>query len=203
MNESRFFLIFRGLSEKSSKPYNGILQLASCIVNLKDTLLDERSKAQCNKIVAYIGNNKDRFAELMKLFFEGEYRVTQRAAWPMSYCVRKHPQLITPYFKKLIDKLSNPGEGDSVIRNSVRLLQSVDIPEKYHGKLMTVCFNFLQSTESAVAIKAFSMTILQNLSKQYPEIIPEIKTIIEERWSHETAAFRSRAKNFLKSIDKL
>jgi hypothetical protein len=168
-------------------------------MDIKEAIIEEHSKAQCNKIVSYIGNNKVRFAELMKLFFEGEYRVTQRAAWPMSYCVRKHPQLINPYFKKLIDKLANPAEGDSVLRNTVRLLQSVEIPKKYHGKLMTVCFDFLQSNETAIAIKAFSMTILQNFSKQYPEIIPELKTIIEERWDLETAAFRSRAKNFLKA----
>ncbi len=136
----------------------------------------------------------------MKLFFEGEYRVTQRAAWPMSNCVRNHPQLINPYFKKLIDKLGTPGEHDAVVRNIVRLLQDVQIPEKFHGQVMTLCFDFIQSNETAVAIKAFSLRILKNLSKQYPEIKPEIKTIIEERGEHETAAFRSRARDFLKEI---
>ena len=130
----------------------------------------------------------------MKLFFEGEYRVTQRAAWPMSYCVKAHPHLIIPYFKKLIEKLGNPGEHDAVVRNTVRLLQEVEIPEKFHGQVMTLCFNFIQSNETAVAIKAFSLTILKNLSKKYPEIIPEIRTIIQERWDFETAAFKARAK---------
>jgi len=171
-------------------------------MNLKDTLLKEHSKAQCDKITNYIGSDKKKFADLMKLFFEGEYRVTQRAAWPMSYCVRNHPELITPYFKKLIDKLGTSGEHDAVIRNIVRLLQDVQIPEKFHGQVMTLCFDFIQSNETAVAIKAFSLSILKNLSKQYPEITSEIKTIIEERWEHETAAFRSRAKPFLKQEPK-
>ncbi|MEI9912474.1 MAG: hypothetical protein WDO71_24170 [Bacteroidota bacterium] len=48
--------------------------------------------------------------------------------------------------------------------------------------------------------KAFSLTILQNLSRLYPEIRNEIKVIIEERWEHETAAFRSRAKKILKEL---
>jgi hypothetical protein len=166
-------------------------------MDLEATIRKERSKAQCNKIVAYIGNDKKRFAALMKIFFTGEYRVTQRAAWPMSYCVRSHPQLITPYYKKLIDKLADPSEGDAVLRNIVRLLEGVEVPEKFHGKLMTICFNFIQSNETAIAIKAFSLSILQNLSKKYPEIIPEIKKIIEERWDHESAAFKARARKFL------
>jgi hypothetical protein len=171
-------------------------------MNIEASLLQEHSKARCNKITAYIGNNKERFAELMRIFFECEYRLTQRAAWPMSYCVRNHPELIAPYFKKIIDKLSHRNEPAAVTRNIVRLLQDVDVPKKYHGKLMTTCFNFLQSNETPVAIKAFSMTILQNLSSQYPDIIHEVKTIIEKRWPFESAAFRSRARNFLKSVKR-
>ena len=169
-------------------------------MNIEDALLKEHSKAQCDKIVKYIGNNKERFAELMKLFFKGEYRVTQRAAWPMSYCVRKHPQLINPYFKRLLDNLEKPGLHDAILRNTVRLLQDADIPETHHGRVMTICFNFIQSNDTAVAIKAFSLSILHNLSKKYPEILPVLKTIIEERWEHETAAFRSRAKKIVFSL---
>ncbi|MCY7309163.1 MAG: hypothetical protein LH619_00155 [Chitinophagaceae bacterium] len=44
------------------------------------------------------------------------------------------------------------------------------------------------------------MTVLQNLSKLYPEIKQELKTIIEDRWELETAAFHSRAKKILKEI---
>ena len=108
---------------------------------------------------------------LMKLFFAGEYRVTQRAGWPMTYCMCSHPQLITPYYKKLIDKLADPSEGDAVIRNIVRVLECVDVPGKFQGKLMTICFYFIQSNETAIAIKAYSLSILQNLSKKYPDIM--------------------------------
>ncbi len=167
-------------------------------MDIKSALLEEHSKKQCEKIVSYIGNNKTRFAELMKLFFQGEYRVTQRAAWPMSNCVSLHPSLITPYINRLLKKLDEPKQHEAVARNIVRLLQEIDIPKKYHGKIMTLCFDFIQSNDAAVAIKAHSLTILDRLSKIYPEIRQEVKTIIEERWEHETAAFHSRARRFMK-----
>ena len=168
-------------------------------MNLKDALLEEHSKKQCDRIINWIGNNKSRFDELMHLFFAGEYRVTQRAAWPMSYCVREHPDWVQFYFKALLDMLEKKGAHDAVKRNIVRLLQDVKIPAKYKGRLMSVCFNFIQSNETAVAIKAFSLTILGNLSRQYPEIIHELKLIIEERWEIETPAFRARAKKIIRS----
>jgi hypothetical protein len=170
-------------------------------MNIKELLIAEHSKKQTDGIVKYIGADAQRFAVLMKLFFAGEYRITQRAAWPMSYCVKNHPELIKPYFKKLLDFLQKPGVHNAVARNTVRLLQDIDIPEKYQGQLMSICFDYIQDIKIPAAVKAFSLTILQNLSKKYPEILPELKTIIEEQWPHETPAFKSRAKKILLFIE--
>jgi hypothetical protein len=57
-------------------------------MDILQSLTREHSKKQTDRIVAFIGADKGRFAVLIKLFFAGEYRITQRAAWPLSYCVR-------------------------------------------------------------------------------------------------------------------
>ena len=166
-------------------------------MDLLKTIEKEHSKAQCDKIVRYVGNDKERFAELMRLFLKGEYRVTQRAAWPVSYCVHNYPELITPYYKQILPLLQQPGVHNAVVRNIVRLLQFAPVPKRYHGQLMSICFDFIAGNEAAPAIKAFSLTILDNLSKEYPDIKAELKLVIEERWPHESAAFKSRAKKIV------
>ncbi len=166
-------------------------------MNLRDEILKEHSKAQCNKIVQWVGDSQKRFEELFHLFLTDEYRVVQRAAWPVSYCVIAHPVFIKKNFKKLIKNLAKPNLHVSVKRNSIRLLQHVDIPEKFQGEIMDICFGFVASPTEPVAVKAFSLTVLGNLAKQYPEIIPEIKVLIEEQSPHQTAAFKSRAKALL------
>ena len=171
-------------------------------MKIHEVLLAGQSKKNCDKIVKSIGNDPKKFAELMKNFFTGEYRITQRAAWPMSECVKKYPELITPYYAKLISNLSKKNLHDAIPRNTVRLLQNVDIPKKFQGRIMDICFRYVQSNETAIAIRVFSMTILENLSKIYPEIFPELKLIIEERWPHETAAFHSRARKILQRGEK-
>ena len=52
-------------------------------MNLRKEILKEHSKKQCEKNVAWIGNDKKRFNELFYLFLNGEYRITQRSAWPL------------------------------------------------------------------------------------------------------------------------
>jgi hypothetical protein len=168
-------------------------------MNLRETILAEHSKANCTKIVKWVGDSQVRFDELFNLFLNSEYRVNQRAAWPISYCVIAHPPFISKHFSKLVKNLHKPGLHDSIKRNTVRLLQHIEIPKKFHGDIMDICFKYISTPDEAVAIKAFSLTILQNLSMQYPEIKNEIRLIIEERWEYETAAFKARAKKFLKS----
>ena len=169
-------------------------------MQLEKLLAEEHSKKQCDRIVQYIGKDKDRFAELMHLFFKGEYRITQRAAWPMSYVVRLHPTMINPYFKPLLDHLDKKGIHVAVVRNTLRLLQDVDIPEKYHGRVMSRCFEYIAAPETPIAVKAFSLTVLENLSKKYPDILPELKLVIEEQWDQAPPAFRTRAKRILQKL---
>ena len=170
-------------------------------MNLREAILKEHSKKQCAKIVKWVGSDQERFDELFNLFLHDEYLVVQRSAWPVSYCVQDNPGFIKKHYSKLLKNLGKKGIHEAVKRNTVRLLQYVEIPVKFHGQVMDTCFNFINSATEAVAVKAFSLTVLQNLAKQYPEIINEIKLVIEERWDHETSAFKSRAKNILKEFD--
>jgi hypothetical protein len=169
-------------------------------MDLLKLLRKEHSKKQTDRIVNYIGADKDRFALLMKIFLQGEYRITQRAAWPLSYCVRHHPELIGPYYTRLLDNLARQDIHVAVIRNTVRLLQDVTIPKRYHGRVMSICFDFVQAPETPIAIKAFSLSILGNLSADYPGIRGELRLIIDDQWEHATPAFRSRARKILKSM---
>ena len=68
--------------------------------------------------------------------------------------------------------------------------------------MINTCFKFLESSTEALAVKVFSMTVLSNFAKQYPEIVPEIKIVIEDQLLHQSAGFKSRAKKVLKDLDK-
>lgn len=169
-------------------------------MKLREEILKKHSKAQCTKIVKWVGSNQQRFDELFCLFLNDEYRVVQRAGWPLSYCVINHPQFISRHWKKLISNLKKPKLHDAVKRNSIRLMQDLEIPEKYHGEIMEICFRFLESPKEALAVKVFSMSVLGNLSKKYPEIKAELKLVIEDQLPYQSAGFKSRAKKVLKAL---
>lgn len=167
---------------------------------LREEILKEHSKTHALTIANYACESEESFKELMQCFLDNESRLAQRAAWSVSCAAKEKPEMIYPHIKDLVAVLQKKNVHDAVIRNSVRVLQEIEIPESYHGEVMNACFEFLEKPSTPVAIKAFSLTTLFNLSKHYPEIKPELKLIINDRLDYETAAFKSRAKKILPQL---
>lgn len=169
-------------------------------MNLRSEILAEHSKVQAEKIIQWVGKSQKRMDELVQLFLHDEYRVVQRAAWPISYIAAAHPQLVEKHLPILIQLLHSNKQHPAVRRNILRLFQTVPIPETFHGEMMDLCFGFISNLQEAAAVKAFSLSVLEKLAVFYPDILPELKVIIEDRWSYESAAFHSSAKKILKKI---
>lgn len=166
-------------------------------MNIKEAILEEHSKQHATKIAVYACASKKNFKELMTCFMSPDYRLAQRAAWSVSWAARKAPAMIGPYIKDLVSQMQRNDVHPAVVRNSVRILEAIDIPLELQGEVMNTCFGFIENPATPVAVKAFSLTTLYRLSKIHPEILPELKMIIQERWDTETAAFRSRGRKIL------
>lgn len=168
-------------------------------MDIKKELLHEHSKAQALKISNYIGRDKDRFDGLMKLFFDTDYRVTQRAAWAVSHCADKHPELIEPYIESMILNLKNDITV-AVQRNTLRVLQEREMPDSIIGEAADICFKIMESAKAPIAVKVFAMTLLANICKKVPELKNELRILIEDQLPYGSAGFKSRANKILKKL---
>ncbi len=83
-------------------------------MDLLEIILKEHSKKNCDTIVTWVGDDKKKFDQLFNLFLNGEYRVTQRAMWPLSYCAIAHPSFMKKNFEKLITNLGKPNLHNSI-----------------------------------------------------------------------------------------
>lgn len=172
-------------------------------MDLKKAILHEHSKDQTRKIVGFVGEDPKRFEKLVDVFLEGPFRVTQRAAWPLSYCVEHHPTLILPHLKRILDHLKKPGIHDSVKRNTIRLLQFTDIPKRFQAQVTDVCFKYLENRKEPVAVRVFSMTVLLQIASDHPALKKELALIIEDNLPYASAAFISRGRKVLHAIGKI
>jgi hypothetical protein len=169
-------------------------------MDLKKEILKEHSKKQMLKIVDYVGDNPGRFKSLIEVYLAGPYRVTQRAAWPVGLCVERHPSLIRPHLKKILDYLRRPGIHNAVKRNTIRLLQFIDIPARNQGQVAALCFEYLESKKEPVAVKACSMIVLSRIVRNEPDLQKELRVLIEDQLPYASPGFRVRAMKTLAEL---
>lgn len=169
-------------------------------MNLMESIAKEHSKAQRDRIIKYVGSNQARFNRLISIFLAGPYRITQRAAWPLSYCVERHPELIRPHLRKILLNLGRPGITDAVKRNTVRLLQFIPIPKSLQGLAAQTCYRLFENQKEPIAVRVFAMTVLSNLASEQPELKRELRMMIEDQLPYASAGFRSRARKVLKQL---
>lgn len=172
-------------------------------MNLVALLAKEHSKAQRDRIVAYIGNDPKRFAALVAAFLKGPYRITQRAAWPLSHAVKKHPHLVEPHLSNLINHLKKEVLHDAVARNTFRLMQFISVPTKLHGRVADLCFKYLGDRARPIATRVFAMTVLTDLCEHHPELARELIPLIEDELPLGSPGFRSRGSKMLAKLKKI
>lgn len=171
-------------------------------MDIEKRLAAEHSLVLTKTIVKYIGNDKKKFKILLDIFLNSEYRITQRAAWPLSFIAIEHPELIHPHIGKLIKKIDQPNNHPAIPRNVLRIFQEIEIPEKYEGALVESCFKHLVSTESPVAVKAFAITVATSICKKYPELKNELRLHLEHLQNFPmTAAIKVRIRNAFKVLN--
>lgn len=167
---------------------------------IKSLIEEKHSKSQKDIIVALVLSDKAYFIALMKCFFYGEYRICQRAAYPLLDLVKARPEWFKSYFKKILDKLNQENNHPSILRNSVRILVELDIPKKYEMEFLDKSLMYIMDNDLPVAIRAFAITLAGKIAKPHQELFDEVKMVVQEQMEYpQKAAFRFRARRLLKS----
>ncbi|ELR70412.1 hypothetical protein C900_03766 [Fulvivirga imtechensis AK7] len=168
-------------------------------MNIREEILKEHSKKNALRIAQYIGHDPKRFAELIDCFLGQEYRVTQRAAQVVSCCADRHPELLLPHLDEILLNLRR-NIHVAVKRNTLRVLQYVDLPDHLQGPAADICFKIMGSGNEPVAVKVFAMTVLANICKKEPELKNELRILIEDQMPYGSAGFISRGAKILKHL---
>jgi len=168
-------------------------------MNILESLKQPYSKTRIAKIVNFVGDSQEYFDELISCLGNENIKVDV-VTWTMSYCVENHPKLVEKHYDFIINQLKTT-QSQAVERNLFRLLQFVDIPEKYQGEITNLTFKCVElGNKSGVANKVFAITILHNISQKQPEIKNELKILIEDQLPYASAGFQSRGRKILKKI---
>ena len=174
-------------------------------MNIKESLEAEHSKALTLRIIAYIGDDSERFEELMSCFFSEKYRLSQRSAWAVGDIAEKKSHLFEPYLERMLLNLNAPKQHDAIKRNTMRVFKALpEIPDDLLGLTADTCFRYVTTPSVAVAIRAFALHVLEKVCQKEPELKEELRLTIEDLMQHETLlAFLAAGRGVLKKMKNI
>jgi 8-oxo-dGTP diphosphatase len=145
------------------------------------------------------------FIKLYEYSHSPDKRLAFRASWTLSKVCDKFPELIYPYFSKIVESL-NKIDNESTLRSFLRIISLSDlgkINSRQHGMLADYCFSSLKSGFSAIAVKAYSMDILYRISLIYPELANELSASIRILMEDGSAGITARGSMILKKLAEI
>lgn len=167
-------------------------------MDLKAQLLAAHNRQNADLIADWVGTNQERFDGLLNILLSKDLKLAQRASWPLSISGMKHPFLIQNHLGKILINIKRKDIHNGVRRNTLNLFVYGEIPEKQESEMMNLCFDFVADPLESAAVKSSSLGILGKLAKKYPEILPELKIIIEDQLPFGANSFKIKARMVLR-----
>ncbi len=170
---------------------------------MREEVLREHSKKQALFISEYVGNDPERFDELVDLFFDDDVRVVQRSAWIISHCADNYNDIVVPYLARFIEYATDDPPHVAVKRNVIRVMNKCLIPEDIEGPAYDMCWGFANSVKEDIAVRAFALRVLFRIAKKYPELCDEVLSVADGFSQSESKGLLSCGRDISNKLEKL
>ncbi|MFO7655482.1 MAG: hypothetical protein R6W78_00275 [Bacteroidales bacterium] len=170
-------------------------------MNFKEQLADS-SMIIGEMVAASVGCNAGYYSEILDLVLNEPMPMSSRAGRVLNICTSNCTGIFKPHVPKVINHIRKRG---NIHRCILKILadQYFDLTTSQEGVLVDACFNWLADERQAVAIKAYSMDILERFAMKEPEIIPELTGLLEDASRRGSSGIRNKASKMMKRLSAL
>lgn len=165
-------------------------------MDIKERVREIRIARDKPQFVTHFSSNKQDLDALVQLTLNlEEYPYKEYSSWVLVHLCKSKTidlQYLYPSFVDLIFKT----EDQTVLRNVVNCLGQINITEYRESDLIDQLIKFIQDFDNKVALQVYSMFLLVQFVKKYPELKTEIIEIIEFNNRGKTAAYSSASRKF-------
>jgi 8-oxo-dGTP diphosphatase len=194
-------------NQKSSEAQNIVKHddMLADNADLKTLVSNMMSTKEADWVASSAIDNHAIFMKLFEYSFSHDKKLALRASWTLTKVCDRFPEIIYPYLGQIVESL-NKIENESALRSFLRILSLSDLKQTNRRQqciLADFCFNALNSGFSAIAVKAYSMEVLYQLSLIYHELANELATSILFLMEDGSAGITARGKTILRKLSEM
>ncbi|MGC6430947.1 MAG: adenylosuccinate lyase [Jejuia sp.] len=158
--------------------------------------------------------NPDFIPRALEILFMVDDKISPKAAWILEFMCSDTITSILPYLDNFTANIKRV-HLDSAVRPVAKICEllakeytskeensvKTKLNETHKERIIETCFDYMINDEK-VAPKAYSMSTLFLLGKEYDWVYPELTQILERDFHLQSAAFKARARHILKKLKK-
>ena len=148
------------------------------IHNLREQLSGTLCKNFAEEFACRIMAEPEIFSELYALAFDDNPKTAWRAAWVCEKISYRLPEWFMDKRPRLIQRIMQSTNHGSK-RSLLSILLVLPIEEPISIEFLNFCLDRMLSPQEPIAIQALCMKMAYELCKKEPEILPELKYMLE------------------------
>jgi hypothetical protein len=130
-----------------------------------------------------------------------EYPYSEHASWILTHFTKVKPTLTQKKSSLLIDILFET-DNQSVLRNVLNTLNQLKLSDYRESEFIDLLVNFILDKNNKVALHVYSIQLLIQFVKKYPDLKQEIDQVLSIQVENASPAYYSAVKAYHKIFDK-
>lgn len=144
----------------------------------------------------------EAFDLLLDMLPESNARRRGSIAWVLLHALEKRRwKPLIGHAETICLRLSEEQEDSMTKRCLMSFFQRGPLPIEHLGLLADTAIRLLSSEQETAAVRAFSITVFDRVSTEYPELFAEVEETLYRLASHEKPSIRLRAVKAVKRME--
>lgn len=159
---------------------------------------DLRSVGHVDEVVTFVGNDPDRFSELLTVLTDDRPVVRMRSADAMEKVTRHYPALLQAHQASLFEQLQIATQQE-VRWHLAQFMPRMTWTEEEASDIVRVLTDWIAAETSAIVI-VNALQAMFDLSAMHPRFRDELKALLESQCETGSPAVKSRSKKLLQKL---
>lgn len=172
------------------------------IDEVTDILRNNINKQMTSILSTEASESEQLVDTLISIMFKGKHPENWRAAWVLDHTSLINIKIIEPHLPFFLKQLPTI-QFNGIKRHIIRMLVNSRRKDLIDGNLINLCFEWLQASHTPIAVRAFSMDIIDMITNDYPDLIQEFVLVLEEIAINGSKGEKNKATKLIKKYSKI
>ncbi|MCF8240126.1 MAG: hypothetical protein K9J16_01975 [Melioribacteraceae bacterium] len=132
------------------------------------------------EMISFLKSHPEHFDEAIQLAISDKQPFAWRAAFLLVGSIEENDNRIQKHIKSIVNCIQEKEDGHQ--RELLKILDKVNISEKYEGQVFNICMNLWEQINKQPSVRITAFKFIVKIAKRHPELSKEINFLTQDHY---------------------